>query len=216
MDPIWNRMLRLPLHAQTVRIPAQAASQLSSVASEQLVREWDELAVRMRASPYLRPGWVQAWWRAFGKGDLEIKTLRRNGRLAALLPVANDRGVLRSASNHHSPRTELLAEDMPAALELAMSLYEGHPRRVAISPLDHAGSSIRACQWAAEAAGYKSVARPYRYSPYLDIAGEWVDYESKLSRNLLTNLRRARARLARQGRLEVEIEIGRASCRVRV
>src|SRR5262249_41813831 len=42
-----------------------------------LAREWEELADRVQAVPWVRPGWVAAWWRAFGKGALEVLAVRR-------------------------------------------------------------------------------------------------------------------------------------------
>ena len=37
-----------------------------------LAEEWDGLADRVGAAPWTRPGWVAAWWRAFGSGRLQI------------------------------------------------------------------------------------------------------------------------------------------------
>lgn len=178
-------------------------------ASRQLIREWEELAARTRASPYLRPGWVDAWWRAFGKGRLEIRILRRRRRLVALLPLAVHHGTRESTSNYHSPRAGLLAEDMRAAVELALALYAGRPRRLSLTCLDPVGMSLDACRWAAEMSGYKSAARPYQRSPYLDITMEWSAYEGRLSKSLRANLRRAKSRLARRGRISVEMLSGR-------
>lgn len=201
-------MLRIPEHGAEPRRIQRAHPRASFIASEELIREWDELATRVQATPYLRPGWVEAWWLAFGKGELQIKTVRRKGRLAALLPVVDYHGALRSVSNYHSPRAGLLAEDLPAAIELAHALYKESPRRVSMTSLDPSGSSIKACRWAAEAAGYKTIARPYQRSPYLDISSSWEEYESGLSKNLRLNLRRAQARLARQGGLSIDVVSG--------
>ena len=207
MEGLRVHMLRIPERGTSLE-RARKQAPPSFIASEQLVREWDELATRVQATPYLRPGWLQAWWLAFGKGELRIRTLRRKGRLAALLPVTEYRGALRSVSNYHSPRAGLLAEDLPAAIELARALYADNPRRVSMTSLDPAGSSFKACRWAAEAAGYKVISRPYQRSPYLDICGEWEEYESGLSRNLRLDLRRAHARLARQARISIDVVSG--------
>src|SRR5690606_5974620 len=46
-----------------------------------LLAEWDDLVDRSPdPSPWQRPGWVLAWWRAFGRGSLRVWALRRNGR----------------------------------------------------------------------------------------------------------------------------------------
>src|SRR5438105_12628854 len=39
---------------------------------EPLAREWDDLADRVSAPPFLRSGWTAAWWLAFGRGHLEV------------------------------------------------------------------------------------------------------------------------------------------------
>src|SRR5690349_9399633 len=127
---------------------------------ERIAPEWDELATRTGALPYLRPGWVAAWWRAFGDGELEIRTLRRGGRLAAVLPVARQRDALRSVTNFHTPSSGLLAEDPGAAAELARTLFADHARRVSIESLDAGGASMEACRCAAEAMGYRYAVRP--------------------------------------------------------
>jgi hypothetical protein len=46
---------------------------------EPLRREWDVLADRTDVEPWLRPGWIAAWWCAFGRGSLFVLVLRRRG-----------------------------------------------------------------------------------------------------------------------------------------
>lgn len=174
-----------------------------------LAEEWDELASRVGATPYVRPGWVAAWWRAFGVGKLEIHTLKRDGRLVAVLPVARRYGAVRSVTNYHTPISDLLAEDWNAATELARTLFTGEPRLVSITSLDHLGTSMTACRLAAEKAGYSVVVRPFQRSPYLDVEGNMTEYESRLSRNLVAGLNKSWRRLGRQGKVSVEIAGGR-------
>jgi CelD/BcsL family acetyltransferase involved in cellulose biosynthesis len=159
--------------------------------------------------PYIRPGWVTAWWRAFGVGNLEIHTLREDGRLVAVLPVARQRGALRSPTNYHTPQSGLLAEDWGAASQLARTLFTGRPHRVSIASLDPLGTGLNACREAAEEAGYRVVVRPFQRSPYLDIVGDMNEYQSRLSPSLIANLHRSNKRLDTQGKLSVEIANGR-------
>jgi CelD/BcsL family acetyltransferase involved in cellulose biosynthesis len=70
---------------------------------EDLAREWDELADRQRSTPWVRPGWVDAWWRALGAGTLQILALRREGRVAGVLPLYRRAGAVRSTTNSHTP-----------------------------------------------------------------------------------------------------------------
>ena len=45
-------------------------------ADDPILAEWDELANRCGASVFLRPGWLAAWWRAFGRRWLDLITTR--------------------------------------------------------------------------------------------------------------------------------------------
>jgi CelD/BcsL family acetyltransferase involved in cellulose biosynthesis len=67
-----------------------------------LAAEWDDLALRTDAPPFVRPGWIDTWWSAFGHGQLHILTLRREGDLVTILPLARHRGLLHSCSNVHA------------------------------------------------------------------------------------------------------------------
>jgi CelD/BcsL family acetyltransferase involved in cellulose biosynthesis len=208
---VRSQRLSLPERSTATGVTVRPVARPSFIAPAALIAEWDELATRAQATPYLRPGWMEAWWLAFGKGDLQIRTLYRKGRLAALMPVAEYHGALRSASNYHSPRAGLLAEDLSAAMELARTLYAAEPPRVSVTSLDPASGSYKALSWAAESAGYRAVARPFQCSPYLDIGCEWPEYEAGLSDALKFDLRRARSRLARQGRISIDIVSGRGA-----
>ena len=169
--------------------------------------EWDELARRVHAMPYLRPAWVEAWWSAFGAGKLELLTFRRDRRLAAVLPVMRRFGTLRSATNCHTPRSGILAEDADAAAALAQNLFLEHPNRVSIESLCSA-ACIGACRRAAESAGYRVQLRTRQRAPYLEVSGAWTEFESGLSRNLRTDLSRCGRRLRKLGPVSMEAAAG--------
>lgn len=58
-------------------------------ALQALEAEWQALAERTGAEVYLRPAWLLTWWRHFGTDRrLACLILRREGRLAGLLPFA--------------------------------------------------------------------------------------------------------------------------------
>src|SRR5262249_51522783 len=75
----------------------------SPEAVEAVRDEWDRLADRTGAAPFLRPGWIEAWWYAFGAGRLEVLREEGEGRVRALLPVRHRYGAINSPSNWHSP-----------------------------------------------------------------------------------------------------------------
>src|ERR1044072_9142443 len=100
--------------------------------------EWDGLVDRGRLSPFVRPGWITAWSDAWGNGHVTLLTLRRDGRLAALLPLCAGVGSLHAAANDHTPEYGLVAEDRDAARTLAAALLSRRERLITLGPLDPA------------------------------------------------------------------------------
>ena len=169
---------------------------------------WKELTGRCRAAPYLDPGWLSCWWPCFGTGDIEISTLWRQGRLAAVLPMARRAGHLESTANYHTPVFGILAEDEAAAASMARELFRDAPARVTLTTLEPGGATLQACKDAAEEAGFKVVLRPHLLSPYVDLRYGWNEYQRSLHSHLLRNLRRGRRQLEEIGPLKVEIVSG--------
>jgi CelD/BcsL family acetyltransferase involved in cellulose biosynthesis len=166
--------------------------------------EWDRLATHAGAAPYLRPGWAEAWWRAFGSGERKLYVLRREGRLAGALPMQRHGDTLVSAANYHSPGFGLLTEDENVTAALARVMFADRPTRLSLTSLDPSGDSLETCRQAAVDAGYRVVIRPYQRALYIDIERSWHEYESDLGRNLLRNLRRARRHLEGKGQVRME------------
>src|SRR5436190_16509694 len=75
-----------------------------------LAPAWEELAERTGAPPFLWPGWIGAWLRAFGEKP-RIVALREDGELKAVLPLVRRMGVLSGAANSHTPLAGAVAED---------------------------------------------------------------------------------------------------------
>ena len=92
---------------------ASSVGRIETVYSvEAIATEWEALADAVGASPFVRAGWISAWWRAFGSGTLEIVTARSgNGHLSGVLPLHRRYGAVRSTTNWHSPEFGLLADD---------------------------------------------------------------------------------------------------------
>jgi CelD/BcsL family acetyltransferase involved in cellulose biosynthesis len=173
-----------------------------------LMAAWKDLALRCKASPYLDPGWLSCWWPAFGTGEIEIDTLWRHGRLAAVLPLARRPGQLESTANYHTPVFGILAEDDAAAASMARDLFRDAPARVTLTTLEPEGTTLQACKDAAEEAGFRVVVRPHLLSPYVDLRYGWNEYQRSLHSHLLRNLRRGRRQLEEIGPLKVEIVSG--------
>jgi CelD/BcsL family acetyltransferase involved in cellulose biosynthesis len=176
---------------------------------EPIAREWDDLADRTNAVPWLRPGWIAAWWKAFGAGRLKVLCVRRDGSLAGLVSLYRRAGGLHSTTNAHTPEFGLLAEDREVADELIHALLGGSRRRVSLSFLDSAKPDVGQCRAAAASAGYRLVESTRARSPYLQMRGDWATFEKTLSRNLRQDVRRRRKKLDEIGRVSVEFCDGR-------
>jgi CelD/BcsL family acetyltransferase involved in cellulose biosynthesis len=176
---------------------------------EPLAADWDGLADRVGASPFERPGWIGAWWRAFGAGSLEICALRRDGRLAAVLPLRRHHGALASTTNWHTPEFGPLAEDDLALAHLLSDLFGLAARRVSLAFVDSATDAVAEAGRAAAKRGYRVHGRTIMRSPFLDTAGrDWTTYERSLSGNVRGDSRRRLRRLRDAGDLTVDVRDG--------
>ena len=172
-----------------------------------LAEEWDSLADRVGTPPWARPGWVEAWWRAFGKGELEVLTAySSDGRLSGALPVARRRGSVSALTNWHSPEAPLAADGDAAAAALAGKLFSGRPRSVALRHLPE--SVVAQFHAAAVDARYAVIERPGERSPFVDVDGSFDDYLATLDRHHVKETLRRRRRLGDEGAVEFAVDDG--------
>lgn len=170
--------------------------------------EWERLAQRTKAAPFLWPGWVSAWWGAFGAGRLQILTAYEDGRLAGVLPLRRSRGGLSSTTNSTTPLFGFLAEDESAVEQLSRALFSQEPRRIALSFMLPTDAGVSMTRSAADAARYRVLTESVQAAPYITIDGDWDAYESGLRRKFRSELRRRRRRLEEGGRLTLEVSDG--------
>jgi CelD/BcsL family acetyltransferase involved in cellulose biosynthesis len=182
----------------------------STVSIERLAEvecEWDELADRAGAAPFARPGWVSAWWRAFGRGRLEIHAARdAEGRLVAVLPLTRRLGALASTTNWHSHASGLLARDPAGAAQLVTGLLGARPRRLALGFL--CPEDVERVRGAAERGGYRLLERTQQRSPCIALDGDWERYERALGSKRRSDLRRRRKLLDQQGAVTLDVVSG--------
>ena len=146
--------------------------------------DWDRLADRTGAAPFLRPGWIGAWWRAFGAGCLEVLRVEEEDRVRALLPVRHRHGAISSPSNGHSTRFGLLREDPAAGAALLGELFARRPAQVSLKFVCALEPDLEEFTGAAETAGYLSLQRTLERSPFVTVDGDWEGYERSLGRNM--------------------------------
>jgi CelD/BcsL family acetyltransferase involved in cellulose biosynthesis len=175
-----------------------------------LAGDWEELADRTGAAPWLRPGWLAAWHTAFGTGGLHLITVRHGRRLAGVLPMQRSGPHLRSPSNYHTPAFGLLGEDAAALQALADAALTSRVRRVDLKFLPDGGASLAACLSAAERARRWTIARTIERSPIVDTTGSWEAYQRGRRGHLTRELRRRRRRLEEEGHFEFVVEDGRS------
>jgi CelD/BcsL family acetyltransferase involved in cellulose biosynthesis len=174
----------------------------------ELASEWDELADRTSAPPFLRPAWFELFQRAFGDAGTTLLTVRRRGRLVGVAPVAEHGSAVAALANDHTPLFELLAEDDEAAAALADGMLAARPARVTVDYVDADGASVRTLVEAARARGYLVAVREWERPPYVDVHGSWESYEQGLDAKLRRDLARRRRRLEEAGVVEIEVSDG--------
>jgi CelD/BcsL family acetyltransferase involved in cellulose biosynthesis len=105
-----------------------------------LEQEWDELFERACIEhPFLRHGWISAWWRSFGGGkQLYVIAVRAGETLVALAPLMRSRAFMygvplwrmESIANVHTPRFDfVIAKDSEEAYRAILDhLHHDAPR----------------------------------------------------------------------------------------
>src|SRR3954447_1359684 len=169
-----------------------------------IATEWDALAARLGAAPFLRPGWVEAWSAAFGESGLTILAARRGGELAGVLPLERRRGrVLAGTANAHSPLGGALADGPEAAWALAGALVATpHARAdfVYADPADPVLGELRRRR--------PAITRVQSEQPYVDTSGDLEAYMAAQSRKHRKELGRLRRKLEAAGELSFEFADG--------
>jgi CelD/BcsL family acetyltransferase involved in cellulose biosynthesis len=189
------------------RLKAPAGTELLDSA-DGIRDEWDELADRTGAGPFLRPGWLEAWHEGFGSGRPAYLALRGDGRLRGVLALQARRGTLVSAANWHTPLYGPLVEDRDAAVALAEGLLAHAGRRADLWFLDPEAPGFAESVAAAEDAGYGTIVRPVAQSPYIELTGSFDDFVGGLDRKFRKDIERRWRRLEEQAQVEVSFEDG--------
>jgi CelD/BcsL family acetyltransferase involved in cellulose biosynthesis len=169
-----------------------------------IAAEWDALADRLRAGPFVRPGWIAAWSRAFA-ADTPRLLVARTPELTGLAPILAGNGRWRSPTNEHSPAFAFLAEGRVVADALATALFRTRPRGLALGALEDASPTTESVRAAAAAAGYRLLASDQARAPWLAVDGDWERYERRVRAKRLGEIRRCRRALAREGPVTCQV-----------
>lgn len=171
--------------------------------------EWEELARRSGAPPFLYPGWFSAWRRAFGRGRAEHCLVRGpGGELKAIAPLERSRGTLRAPANWHSPAFDVLAVDEESRAELGRRLLGSSWHCLDLGLLPAGGGLANGLFEEDLARGGRPLRRQVQSSPYIEIDGSFETFEAGLRRKFRSELRRRRRRMAEAGEVAIEISDG--------
>jgi CelD/BcsL family acetyltransferase involved in cellulose biosynthesis len=171
-----------------------------------LASEWDELADRVSAPPFLRPGWFAAWYQSFGSGRVEIMAAHRGSRLVGVAALERGLVALRSATNWHSPAWAPLAEDAEVLGALAVRMVERAQPWLSLALLEASSDTLEAFRDAAR--GCRTRIYTLEHSPYIAPRGTFDEFERRLTAKRRSNLRRMWRRLEEQGHVEFEVHEG--------
>jgi CelD/BcsL family acetyltransferase involved in cellulose biosynthesis len=200
-----DRPFRTKPDASGRRDPSGLCLELHDSA-EDVADMWDDLADRLGAPPFLRPGWIRAWARAFGSAELRALAAYRGAELAAILPFCHRRGVLTAPVNWHTPLFSFLAVDDEARAAVAEHIVSHAHVRIDLGFLDAEDPTVAACQAAAERFCRPTLSRIVMRSPYVQVAGRgWDEYEQSLSRKFRKELSRMQRRLDELGSVTFEL-----------
>jgi len=168
--------------------------------SPQAIRtEWEELADRTGAPPFLRPGWIEPWQEAFGRGEPAYLVTRRDGRLAGVLPLESRRGTLASTANWHTPLYGPVVEDAEAAADLARGVMAHAGRRADLWFLDPDAPGFSELSDAASDFAYGTIVRSIAKSPYVAVQGSFDEFMAGLDRKFRKDIGRRWRRLEESG-----------------
>jgi len=162
-----------------------------------LAPDWAALwAAAPGALPFQSPAWLLAWWRAFRPGRPWVLELRRDGRLAGVLPLYEDGGTLRLLGAGTTDLQDALLDAtlFPAVTEALRTLGAALPGATLDLFDVMQGSALLDVPLPP---GWREERRECDVCPVMDLT-------RPLPAGAERNLRHARARAERAGGLSVE------------
>jgi CelD/BcsL family acetyltransferase involved in cellulose biosynthesis len=176
---------------------------------ERLAKSWDALADHVGATPFVRPGWILAWSRAFAPDRLTLLTAMQGEELVGVLPYLARRGVLSAPANWHTPLFGCTAASADVAKALVDGLVSDAPVRADLAFLADDDPVVAACGAMAGDRGQKTIVRTILRSPYVAIEGRsWDDYRASLERRSRKDIERRLRRLHDHGHVSLQVADG--------
>ena len=171
-----------------------------------IAEEWEDLADRARAAPYLRPGWMGAWWRCFGRGRLVVIALRGADGLEAVMPLEARGRDLWSLSNEETPRFGPVIAERGLEHKLGQALFARAGRSVRLGWLSAEDAASLAV--AAVHGNYRTSTALAAATPFVALSGDWESFLAEMKPDRRRQLRRRRRRLEEMGEVTLDVRDG--------
>lgn len=184
---------------------------------------WNALVERAGVDhPFLRHEWIHAWWDSFGQGQkLHIVLVRHRDEIVAIAPLkltgARMYGLavrrLEFIFNPHTPRLDLIIARSHREVCQHLGKYLADRRGlwdvVEMHQLPEGSRTLEELRATAENAGFPTGIWRSDDSPYLSLEGVTADeYFASLGTKHRSNMRNRAKRLAKLGKVHVEIVTG--------
>lgn len=164
--------------------------------------EWESL-LPDDSTPFDLHCWHLSWWRAFGgAADLSVCTVRRDGELAAVLPLERSGRRLRALANSHSSVFRPLARDGEAMDELAAAALGAGSAGVGLVGLPARDPSLGALSSQARPAGMTPLVTPAYASPIVATDGDFDAWRNSSKKRWGAPLERFRRKMGREHEAE--------------
>lgn len=167
--------------------------------------EWESLAVRTGASPFLRPGYLAVWRGAFGGTAPELVTARRGPELVGAIAIVRRRGRVEPPGNFETPAVGIVSSDTAAEAAIVREMLSAAWREVRLDHLPDSGGLRPLLEAEAVRSGFRVVTQVGMRSPVVDTRDGWDEYWASRSRNLRHNVERCRRRADEMGGVALEV-----------
>jgi CelD/BcsL family acetyltransferase involved in cellulose biosynthesis len=141
----------------------------------ELAEEWDRVAAR-NGSPFADHAWFQAWWEAFGTGELAVCVLWEGERLQAALPLYAHRGRVAGLANYHTPTFAVPARDGEALRTVLDEALRRPDGELALHPVDTADALHDTLVDAAQRERRVLLVEQLHRSPRVDTGGDFESF----------------------------------------
>lgn len=207
----------LPSHAATAPFSIDIVRDVAGFL--RLAPEWHDLVERADLThPFLHHDWVRLWWDCFGAGRrLHLIVVRARDRVLGIAPLMSESAWmygmpvrrLRLMHNDHTPRADFIvaerADEVYGAIWQTLQQSADRWDVVQLGQVPADSPTLRLLARLADRDGHATGIWHGESSPYVPVAGRWIEYAAGLSRKFRQNLRNRLARLKRLGEPALEI-----------